>query len=246
MSIDVASARHKLRRIRYSIASTGLRRSLSDIATHLLAYKPQNDGSFDRRFGTDTAGSVAPENLGISEKAVEQRAILYLPSPERVTRWMLTHIGVEHRDFSFVDLGCGKGRVLLIASEYSFQRVIGVDISAELSVIARQNAAIYQAHSRSRAEITVQTADATRFDFPKSNLFLHLYHPFDPAVTDAVLSNLERSLAPEAHVVVAYLTFASSVESVQAVFARHPWLQCIRYEESVLGQYNWMFYSNKP
>jgi SAM-dependent methyltransferase len=245
MFIDVEDVRLKLRRLRYSIASTGLRRGLSDVATHLLAYKAERDASFDRSFGTDTAGSVAPENLGIAEQTARERAILYLPSPARVTRWMLDHVGVEHCDFSFVDLGCGKGRVLLVASEYPFQRVVGVDISAELSAIARANAAKHRARSRSRTEIAVVTTDATQFDFPKSNLLLHLYHPFDPTVTDAVLSNLERSVEPDTRVVVAYLTYASAVESVQAVFDRHPWLHLTRYEQSVLGQYNWIFYSNE-
>ena len=175
----------KLRRIRYSIASTGVRRGLADVATLLLAYSPERDDSFDREFGTDTAGSVSPSELGIADAAVRESAILYLPSPARVTRWMLDNVGIEHRDFWFVDLGCGKGRVLLVAAEYPFRQIVGVEISAALSEIARKNAAIAPPRSRRCRDIEIQNADATTFDIPRGNILLHLYHPFEPTLTSA-------------------------------------------------------------
>ena len=235
----------KLRRIKYSIASTGLRRGLLDLATYLIAYNPQRDRSFDRPFGTDTAGMVAQSELGIADAAVREKAILYLPSPPRVTRWMLDNIGIEHSDFTFVDLGCGKGRVLLVASEYPFQRIIGVDISAALTEIARQNAARYQPKSRRCQDIEVQNIDATKFDFPDTNIMLHMYHPFEPELTIAVLRQLEASLAARPRrVVIAYLVYTAGIAPVEEVFSRFPWLKQTRYEHSVLGQYDSLFYSN--
>jgi SAM-dependent methyltransferase len=236
----------KLRRIKYSIASTGLRRGLSDVATLFLSYSPESDQSFDRKFGTDTAGSVPPSQLGIADAAARENAILYLPSPASVTRWMFDNVGIDHRDFSFVDLGCGKGRVLLVAAEYPFKRIVGVEISAALTEIARKNAAL--AHSRSGASpvIEIQNTNVTTFDFPSTNILLHLYHPFEPAITAAVLSRLERSVeANPRRIVVAYLLYAAALEPVEEVFSRFPWLTKTRYEQSVLGQYNWLFYSNR-
>jgi len=237
--------RAKLRRITFSIASTGLRRGLADAATLLLAYSPERDRGFDTKYGTDTAGSVPPEQLGITDAAVRDQAILYLPSPTRVTRWMFDNIGVEHREFSFVDLGCGKGRVLLVGSDYPFRRIVGVEISPELAAIARRNIERYQPASRRCQDVTVTNVDATRFEFPATNLLLHLYHPFEPAITTAVLANLQRSVeAAPRKVVIAYLLYTSAVAPVEAAFAQFPWLKRRRYEQSVLGQYNWLFYSN--
>lgn len=235
---------HKLRRVRYSIASTGLRHGLADLATQVLSYKPEHDLSFDRRCGTDTAGAVQPEQLGIGDEALRKQAILYLPSPARVTRWMLDEVGIAHRDFTFVDLGCGKGRVLLVGSEYPFRRIVGVEISSELAAIARGNVARYQPRTRRCRDVEVVNGDATQLDFPEGNLLIHLYHPFEPAVTDAVLAQLDRSLerAPR-KVVIAYLTYASALPAIEAAFARHPRLRRVRYEESVLGHYNWLFYA---
>jgi SAM-dependent methyltransferase len=241
---DMQSVRHKLRRVRHSIASSGLSRTLSDLAIQALSYSPADDASFDQRYGTDTSGSVEPAALGIGDPDVRDKAILYLPSPARVTRWMLKNVDLDPREFSFVDLGCGKGRVLLIASEFAFQRVIGVDISAELCAIARRNAALFQPQMRS-FEIAIENADATRFEFPATNLLLHLYHPFDPELTLRILERLAHSLAEKPRrVVVAYLVYTSAVRDVEAAFARVPWLRRTRYEHSVTGQYDWLFFDN--
>lgn len=237
--------RSKLRRVTFSIASTGLRRTLADTATLLLSYRPERDRSFDARYGTDTAGSVQPDQLGITDTEARGQAILYLPSPTRVTRWMFDNIGVDHREYSLVDLGCGKGRVLLVASDYPFRQIVGVEISPDLAAIARQNIDRYQPPSRQCRQVSVANVDATRFEFPGTNLLLHLYHPFEPAITIAVLRNLQRSLeASPRKVAIGYLLYSSAVAAVEAAFAEFPWLTRRRYEQSVLGQYDWLFYSN--
>jgi SAM-dependent methyltransferase len=236
----------KLRRIRFSIASTGLRRALADLGTRFLGvrnYDAERDRSFDRRFGTDTAGRVAPEQLGIADGVAREQAILYLPSPERVTRWMLANAGIDHRDYTFVDMGCGKGRVILVAATYPFQRVVGVEISAPLAKIARANIDRFQPPTRKCRNVEVHTVDATRFAFPETNLLIHFYHPFEPPLLNAVLEQLQRSIdARPRKVVIAYLLYADALESVETVFARFPWLKRVRHEQSVLGQYDWLFY----
>ena len=240
------SVTEKLRRIRHSIASSGLRRTLADIAIQKLSYSAEQDSSFDRQFGTDTSGSVQPADLGIDDADVRDKAILYLGSPPRVTRWMLRNVGVAAEEFSFVDLGCGKGRVLLLAAELPFRQVVGVEISAELCAIARSNAAAFRHWSRSGA-ITVANTDATRFEFPATNLLIHLYHPFDPELTLRIFERLGDSLRENPRrVVVAYLVYTAAVPAVEAAFARIPWLSRTRYEHSVTGQYDWLFYASGP
>jgi SAM-dependent methyltransferase len=239
--------RDKLHRIRFSISSTGLRRGLADVGTILLTYSPEADRSFDKRFGTDTAGSVRPGDLGIADPEARQSAILYLPSPTRVTHWMLDHVGIDHRDFSFIDLGCGKGRVLLVASNYPFQQIIGVEISSELAKIARANAERYQPTSRRVAAIEVRNIDATKADYPDSNLLVHLYHPFQTPITEVVLGKLEAAYeARPRRIVVAYLLYSSATTAVKDVFSRYGWLREVRHEQSVLGQYDWLIYSTDP
>ncbi len=183
-------------------------------------------------------------DLGIEDPTLREKAILYLPSPPGVTRWALKNAGIRHADFSFVDLGCGKGRVLMLASEFDFRKVVGVEISAELCEVARRNAVAFRPPTR-KSGIEVQNADATRCDFPETDLLVHMYHPFDPEITVKVFEHLGRSLAAKPRrVVVAYLLYTAAVPAVEAGFARIPWLKRTRYEHSVTGQYDWLFYSN--
>jgi SAM-dependent methyltransferase len=158
---------------------------------------------------------------------------------------MLRNAGIQHAQFSFVDLGCGKGRVVLVASELDFRRIVGVDISAELCKIARQNVAAFEPASRRCSDIQIENVDATRFEFPPDNLLIHLYHPFSPELTYGILERLGAELRERPRqVVVAYLLYTAAVDEVEAMFARLPWLKRTRYEHSVTGQYDWLFYSN--
>lgn len=234
-----------LKSLKYSVASAGLRRTLLDVASHAMSYRADRDRSFDRRYKTETAGKVDTSALGIEDPNRRESAILYLPSPARVTRWMLDHIGVEHSEYSFVDLGCGKGRVVLIAAQYPFQRVIGVDISEELAAIAQRNVASFPSHLRRCESVEIRNADATSVDFPDSPVLLHLYHPFGGDVTAAVLARLEATLESRPRrAAVAYLVYSGAVSEVREVFARFPWLRETRYEHSLLGNYDWLFFSN--
>lgn len=245
--MDAIAARNvlsKLRRLRYSIESTGLPRVLMDVGSHVLSYRPEADRSFDSRYGTDTSGKVETARLGIADTELREHAILYLPSPERVTRWMLDNVGVEPRDCSFVDLGCGKGRVLLVAAQRPFQAVIGVDLSPELVAIARRNVEHFADRARC-GEIRVHSADATSFQFPETDLLIHLYHPFEPEITARLLCHLQSAVSERPRrVTIAYLLYSGALSAVREVFARHSWLSEKRYEPSLFGNYDWLFFSS--
>jgi hypothetical protein len=82
---------------------------------------------------------------------------------------------------------------------------------------------------------------------PPGNLLIHMYHPFDPEISAAVFERLAaiRDLPPR-RVIVAYLTYTQSVSSVAEMFAASGWLRLLRYEESIRGRYNWLFYEGTP
>ena len=208
---------------------------------HKRAYDPAEDVTFDERHGTDTAGSVEPDKLGIVDDATREQAILYLPSPLRVTNWMLDNVGVDPSERTFVDLGCGKGRVLLVAAQRPFRRIVGIEVSAELADLAADNAERYVGPPPRRAGIDVVTADVTTVDLPATDLLIHAYHPFGSEILAGVLARLDASLAAvPRRVTFAYLMYTSAVAEVAATFGRFGW-RPTRYEETVRGQYDWLF-----
>jgi cyclopropane fatty-acyl-phospholipid synthase-like methyltransferase len=70
-----------------------------------------------------------PEDLGYWQEGYQMCASTDYRSFRRVMR----HIGVREQDV-FLDYGSGLGRVLLMAAQYPFRRVLGVELSAAVSV----------------------------------------------------------------------------------------------------------------
>jgi SAM-dependent methyltransferase len=229
-----------MRRVRYSFQSLPWRRAMWELLTSRRPYDAAADTSFDDRHGTDTAGSVEPGRLGIDDRQRRDQAIRYLPSPPRVTTWMLDRAVADPSTYTFVDLGCGKGRVVLLAAQRPFQRVIGVDISAELAAVARRNVAVYRPPPPLIAAIDIVEADVTTVDLPETDVLLHLYHPFEPDVTAAVLRRLEPALPRR--VTIAYLAYTAALAPVAAVLDEFEWLEFRRCEQSVRGHYSWLIY----
>jgi SAM-dependent methyltransferase len=77
----------------------------------------------------------------------------------------------------FVDLGAGKGRVLLIASRLPYRRVVGVELDPELAQCARRNVA--QAQRKLRAgTVACETANVLDWPFPDDASTVFLFNPF--------------------------------------------------------------------
>ena len=96
--------------------------------------------AFDGQFGVDTDGRIPVGRLDIPDDRLEH-VVLYQAIPSDLFLDILGQLQVEHERFVFVDLGCGKGRALLLASRFPFKEIIGVELSATLCEIARRNIA---------------------------------------------------------------------------------------------------------
>jgi hypothetical protein len=98
------------------------------------------------------------------------------------------------RDFTFIDLGSGKGRTLLMASDYPFRRIVGVELLPSLHKIALQNLRQYKSESQKCFALESICADATEFPLPEDPLVIFLFNPFPESGMRKVISNLEQSL----------------------------------------------------
>jgi hypothetical protein len=98
------------------------------------------------------------------------------------------------RDFVFIDLGSGKGRTLLMASDYPFRRIVGVELLPALHHIAQENLSKYHSESQKCFALESNRGDATDFPFPAEPTVLYLFNPFPEAGLRKVIANLEQSL----------------------------------------------------
>jgi SAM-dependent methyltransferase len=104
------------------------------------------------------------------------------------------NLALDFRDFTFIDLGCGKGRTLLMASDYPFRRIVGVELLPALHLIALDNLREYKSASQKCFALEAICTDATAFPLPEDPLVLYLFNPFPESGMRQVAANLERTL----------------------------------------------------
>jgi SAM-dependent methyltransferase len=153
------------------------------IARGFFQRSPEN--SFDLEHHTDTGG-VSPVWELDTDTANARFAERYQAVSTDRLQAALDFLRQDWSNFTFVDLGCGKGRALIAASEHGFARIIGVEFAKSLVDIARKNCEL----TGTRAE--VKHEDAARFEFPNGNLLVFMYNPFRGQVMRQVIENLAR------------------------------------------------------
>jgi predicted RNA methylase len=124
----------------------------------------------------------------------------------------------EFEQFTFIDLGSGKGRVLLMAAEYPFRRIIGVELLPELQQVARENLR-RAAQLESRFELIC--GDARELEFADEPLVVFLFNPFPARVVRTVMRNLQASLQASPRPV--FIVFHNALH--EAEFAAAPALK---------------------
>ncbi|MGE5112739.1 MAG: class I SAM-dependent methyltransferase [Acidobacteriaceae bacterium] len=149
------------------------------------------DIDYDCDFNVDTTWARLPLNVRLRELFTER---LYQPTDPAEFRDILRQVPAEFLQFVFVDLGAGKGRALLLASEYPFREIIGVEVQPDLNRIAQENIIRISPHGRRCHRISALCMDARDFEFPQEPLILYLFNPFPDYVLETVMANLEESL----------------------------------------------------
>ena len=97
-------------------------------------------------------------------------------------------------DYAFVDYGSGKGKALLLASNYPFRSIVGVEYSAALTEAARSNIRHYRNRAMRCRNIEALHADARSYEPPAGPLLCFFFNPFDVSVWREVLARLEASV----------------------------------------------------
>jgi len=119
-----------------------------------------------------------------------------------VLRERIVALGIDFPQYTFIDLGCGKGRALLIAAQFPFRQVRGVEFAPDLHAVAEKNVAEKNIAEKNIAvsrgprrcrDVRADLADAAEYPVPDGLLVVFLYNSFGGAVMDRVLANLTRS-----------------------------------------------------
>lgn len=137
--------------------------------------------AFDARFRIHTGEEIPLHHLAISSPNVAA-GVKYQAVPVSLFQSAIAHVP---RHLTFIDLGCGKGRALILAHEAGFRNIVGVEFAPELAATARANLALVSVTAE------VIACDAADFNFPGGPLAIFLNNPFDGSVLKPVLDHLQ-------------------------------------------------------
>jgi predicted RNA methylase len=169
-----------------SLKNKGLKRSIQSLLSILEDYW------FDIKYGIDTIHWVELDDLEIKSKNKE-KGRRYQPTRVRHFNKLMNTLTFPSNSV-FVDLGSGKGRVILMATKYGFKRVVGVEFSHDLCEKARKNLLLFKKKSRLDVDVDIIKSDVVDYEIKDDENVFFLFSPFGEFVTAEVLKNISISL----------------------------------------------------
>jgi SAM-dependent methyltransferase len=132
----------------------------------------------DTLYGIETSRKVLPWMIRTGNKATDEANIGYAGAQPSILRVCLELLP-DVTGASFIDLGCGKGRMLATATEYPFKSIIGVELSSSLCRAAERNVEHVAKIHPLRTKAVVIRGNATHPPLPVSGVVvLFLNNPF--------------------------------------------------------------------
>ena len=151
---------------------------------------------FDARHGTETYKRL---DVHVTEVPRDDAIWGYGAVNQDFFREIIASIPGSLTSLAFVDVGSGKGAAVLMASEFPFRRLAGLELNAGLIEIARANVAKFNAVNRSRLDPEWMHADFFAWPLPQEPMLLFFNNPFPEHITLDALRSLERAMANHTH-----------------------------------------------
>lgn len=155
---------------------------------------------FDARYGVDTAGYLAIDEIAVSDEVLAHGRA-YQGTVEREFKLACEKLPIDPREFTFFDIGCGKGRVLIFAADAGFRRMVGVEMSEPLCETARANWRALKARDPEYPSWEIVCTDAAACDIPAEPLVLFFNNPFDATIMSKFVSRLHAARRHPAFVI---------------------------------------------
>ncbi len=147
------------------------------------------DADYDWEHRVDTTSA----NVSWKARLIGLLNSSYQPIESDLFQEMLNCLRIDYSQFTFIDIGSGKGRPLLMASEYPFRRIVGVELLPELNAIAEDNIGKFPKERMQCQAIEALRGDATAFPFPPEPLVVFMFHPLPESGFRKVIDNLRHS-----------------------------------------------------
>ena len=221
------------------IRERGAVETLRSIRTCAHALRQERAEAFDERYGTDTARRVTLDDLFAKGDDV-MTLWRYFATLEAPFHRLMAAIERPHGR-AFTDLGCGKGRAMLMASLWPFRRIIGVELAPSLLAVARRNVEIFHDDRQECRTFELVHGDAADWRPPRGPFVIYMFQPFPRPVMASMLAKLERSLDEDDR--AATIAYMNPLFSDQVTASGRFRLQAAE-ASTVPAEFGWGLYSN--
>ncbi len=191
-----------------------------------LALEDPKSRAWDARHGVETAAETALGDAGVAGDAVARGNGVY-----RVTWGGLIGKALGALDiadpglWTFVDYGSGKGKAMLMAADYPFARIVGVEFAPQLHAVAVRNCAAYRSPDQACRALEPVLGDVLDYEPPAGPLVVFMCNPFDEATLSAVFDRWRvRVAGGQTDLRVLYLNMREVAES-RGVLDAQTWLK---------------------
>jgi len=150
---------------------------------------------FDIRYGVDTSGLVDGRYLHSGHQNDQFITAYFGVPPSRLTNafelWQRTSQRTVSQ-YRFIDVGCGKGRAVLLASQFGFRDVFGIELQPKLAEIANENVQRWQERNSDPMGGSILCGDGPSLlpQLLAGPVLIYLYNPFQAPVLRALLDSI--------------------------------------------------------
>jgi SAM-dependent methyltransferase len=127
---------------------------------------------------------------------------------------------------TFVDVGAGMGRAMILAAEYPFRAVRGIEVSPGLYEVASENITIAKTHPLRCRDIQLVRGDARIWPYPPGELVVFLFNPFDGIALAQTLHNVVHRRAPGPTWLLYHTPVERAVVEADPAWVLHARLAC--------------------
>lgn len=156
---------------------------------------------FDEQFGVRTSGLVAGRHLKSGHRHDRHATAYFGIAPSvfhgLLRRWQRSQPVAPIEQFTFIDVGAGMGRAMLLAAQLPFRLVIGVELNPTLARIARRNMTLWRTADRAHSPMRMIGGDAAEFPLPPGPCLAFLFNPFGAPVMRRLLDSWRRMLVDQ-------------------------------------------------
>ena len=157
--------------------------------------EPRSD-AMSRRFDEEnqvrTDGRIFLSDMSVVAASTDQ-SMWYEPAPINVIPNVLHKLRASYDGYTFIDLGSGLGRVVLQASQFNFEKIVGVEFAENLYRQAVENLHRYPRHKQKCRNVELLCTDVRAFEFPETDSVIFIYDAFKAELLQSIVERLRAS-----------------------------------------------------